>query len=96
MTGKIHDFSEKPVFFVCATLQLSWGGNKEAETVREKEWELVEQKKDGSAIVTSKPKNQKNVTTIVSQASREATRLRLVPDVAASGSTSFKQKKKSD
>jgi hypothetical protein len=34
-----------------------WGGNKEAETVTQKGWELRYQKKDGSAIVTSKPTN---------------------------------------
>jgi hypothetical protein len=39
---------------------------------------------------------QKNVTAILSRASREATGPPPVPDVAASGSTSFKQKKKSD
>jgi hypothetical protein len=46
-------------------------------------------KKDGSAIVTSKPKNQKNTNAILSQASRKAIGSRPVPDVAASGSTSF-------
>jgi hypothetical protein len=46
--------------------------------------------------VTSKPKNQKNVIAILSRASREATGSRPVPDVAASRSTSFKQKKKSN
>jgi hypothetical protein len=53
-------------------------------------------KKDGSAIVTSKPKNQKNTNAILSRASRKAIGSRPVPDVAASRSTSFKQKKKSD
>jgi hypothetical protein len=53
-------------------------------------------KKDGSVIVTSKPKNQKNTNAILSRASRKAIGSRPVPDVAASGSTSFKQKKKSD
>jgi hypothetical protein len=51
-------------------------------------------KKDGSAIVTSKPTNQKNTNAILSRASRKAIGPRPVPDVAASGSTSFKQKKK--
>jgi hypothetical protein len=35
----------------------AWGGNKEAETVTQKGWELGYPKKDGSAIVTSKPTN---------------------------------------
>jgi len=75
---------------------LYWGGNKEAETLTQKGVELGYQKKDGSAIVTSKPPNQKNTNAILSRASRKAIGLHPVPDVAASRSISFKPKKKSD
>ena len=60
-----------------------WGGNKEAETLTQKGGELGYQKKDGSAIVTSKPTNQKNTNAILSRASRKAIGPRPVPDVAA-------------
>jgi hypothetical protein len=78
------------------TIEVAWGGNKEAETLTQKGGELGYPKKDGSAIVTSKPTNQKNTNAILSRASRKAIGPRPVPDVAASGSTSFNPKKKSD
>jgi hypothetical protein len=43
--------------------------------------------------MTSKPTNQKNTNAILSPASSKAIGPRPVPDVAASGSTSFKPKK---
>jgi hypothetical protein len=56
---------------------------------------LASQKKNVGLRVTSKPKNQKNVTAILSRASREATGPRPVPDVAASNHI-IQAEKKSD
>jgi hypothetical protein len=72
-------FFWESAFFWVRDSTIKLGGNKEAGTVREKGWELVEPKKDGSAIVTRKPKNQKNVTAILLRAYREATGPRPVP-----------------
>ncbi len=50
-------------------------------------------KKDGSAIVTTKPTNQKNTNAILSRASRKAIEPRPVPDVAASNQHHSSRKK---
>ena len=63
---------------------VGWGGNKEVETLTQKGGELGYRKKYESAIVTSKPTNQKNTNAILSRASRKAIGSRPVPDVAAS------------
>ena len=69
-----------------------WGDNKEAETLTQKGGELGYRKKYGSAIVTSKPTNQKNTNAILSRASRKAIGPRPVPDVANSNQHHIRDK----
>jgi hypothetical protein len=89
MTSLVKFFNS----FCTAALNSSWGGNKEAKTLTQKGGELGYQKKDGSAIVTSKPTNQKNTNAILSRASRKAIGSRPVPDVAASNQHHSSRKK---
>src|SRR4028118_1307618 len=70
-----------------------WGGNKEAKTLTQKGGELGYPKKDGSAIVTSKPTNQKNTNAILSRASRKTIGPRTLPDVAAANQNHSSRKK---